>query len=282
MQNPADIPDPVDQPTEARLDSVPEPSPSAQTFPLYQETPSLRDVLLNSEGMPSQTAILGVCDDQLPVLLDLNDPAPGSVLVISDERQQELDLLRVAVISVALRNTARGVQFIVFSHMPESWNQWVDEQSLRRYCLGVIGAETNQAREWIYRLSEWAEQRANYQIEGPPVLVLFDTLSFMTRLSTDPRKKLDAIIHEGPQVRIWSIAAVSTALASSLSRQLDGFDTRLWGYSEDASIYTRLAGLSAAEARNFGVPGQFAVRVGPPGDQNWLKFRLPTLDGLLP
>jgi hypothetical protein len=102
----------------------------------------------------------------------------------------------------------------------------------------------------------------------------------MTRLSADARERLDTVIREGPQVRLWALAAVSTALASSLSRQLDGFSTWLWGYSEDSGFYTRMVGLSAVEARSFGAPGQFAVRVGPPGDRAWLKFGLPTLDNL--
>jgi hypothetical protein len=257
-----------------------QPTPSFDRFPI---TPSLRDLLLNSSSLPAQTAILGVANhDQLPVLLDLNDPAPGSLLVVGDERQQALDLLRVAVISVALRNTARGVQFIVFSHRPETWNQWVDEQGLQRYNLDVVSAESNQARDWIYRLAEWAEQRDNGQYGGPPVVVLFDTLSFMTRLLPDARQRLENLICSGPDVRIWSIAAISTALAGSLGRQLERFDTRIWGYTEDPAVYTRLAGVPAGDARNFGAPGQFAVRVGPAGEQDWLKFRLPSLDGLLP
>jgi hypothetical protein len=257
-----------------------QPAPSFDRFP---ETPSLRELLMNSSSLPAQTAILGVAnDDQLPVLLDLNDPAPGSLLVVGDERQQALDLLRVAVISVALRNTARGVQFIVFSHRSETWNQWVDEQGLRRYSLAIVSADSTQAHEWIYRLADWAEQRDSGQYSGPPVVVLFDTLSFMTRLLPDARQRLENLIRSGPDVRIWSIAAISTALAGSLGRQLEGFDTRIWGYTEDPAVYTRLAGVPAADARNLGSPGQFAVRVGPAGDPDWLKFRLPSLDGLLP
>lgn len=263
--------------------ALPDPDPEQESEDeLYLETPSLRELLLNGGSLPPQATILGVGSDQLPVLLDLNDPAPGSLLVVGDERHQALDLLRVAVTSLALRSTARGVQFIVFSHQPESWNEWIEEMNLRRYCLGVVGAESSQAREWIYRLADWGVQRSSDNRGGPPVLVLFDTLSFLTRLLPDARQRLEGLIRGGPDVRIWSIAAVSTALAGSLGKQLDVFDTRIWGYSEDSSVYTRLAGVHAAEAREFGAPGRFAVRVGPPGEQFWLKFRLPSLDGLMP
>jgi hypothetical protein len=246
----------------------------------FGHTPSLREVLTKSAGIPAHTVILGVVEDGLPVLLDLHDPTPGSLLIVGDERQQELDLLRSALASVILRNSARGVQFIVFSHLPEAWRQWVGELGWDRYCLDVVGADTPSAQEWIDLLSGWSIERQANLRSGPPVIILFDTLSFMTRLAAETREKLDDLIQTGPRGQFWPVAAVSTALANSLGRQLDVFKTRIVGFSEDAGVYSRLAGVDQAGAKGFGQSGQFVVRVGSGENSQVLKFRVPGLAGL--
>ncbi len=241
-------------------------------------TISLSLLLADCQDLPQQTAILGICDDGLPMLLDLKDPSPGSLLVVGDERQQQLDLLRTAVSSVVLRNSPRGVQFIVFSHLPDAWQDWVSGQGFDRYCMGVVGVDTPAAREWILRLTEWAEQRRMGERSGPPVLILLDTLNFIPKLSYDLRMKFELLVKEGPQEGVWPVAAISIALANSLARQVNIFQTLIFGYSEDPTFYTRVGGVEEGMAKNFGEPGVFAVKVGAEENEDWLKFRLPVLD----
>jgi hypothetical protein len=263
---------------EAAATSGEEPVKAVESF--FGRTPSLHEVLTKSAGIPAHTVILGVVEDGLPVLLDLYDPTPGSILIVGDERQQELDLLRSALASVIQRNTPRGVQFIVFSHLPEAWRQWVGEYGWDRYCLDVVGADTPAALEWIDLLSGWAIERQANLRSGPPVMILFDTLSFMTRLADETREELEDLIQNGPRGQFWPVAAVSTALANSLGRQLDVFKTRIVGFSEDAGVFSRLVGGDQSGAKNVGQSGQFVVRVGSGENFQLLKFRVPGLTGL--
>ncbi len=258
------------------------PSPSVQQLHLHptptQRMPTIQEFFAENPGLPHHAALLGINEDDLPVLMDINDPGPGALLVVGDERQQQIDLLRVAVSSLILRNSPRNVQFIVLSHLPEAWQDWVSKHGYERYCLGVFRAEDEKTREWIQTLSEWVEERQQGKRGGPPILILLDTLSFLPKMEYDLRVKFETIAKEGPQQRIWPFGAISVALANSLIRQIRIFSTIIYGYTEDLNFYVKVGGQDVQVAKNFGKPGQFAVKVNAADGQTWLRFRLPTLE----
>ncbi len=161
----------------------------------------LKELLAQYNNLPSQAVILGVCDDGLPLALDLSDAAPGAVLAIGDVREEQIGLLRTAVASVCSRNSPRGVQFLVFSHQPESWQTWITQNGFNRHCIGIENAQEDTLQERILQLVDWAEQRRLGQRVGPPVLLVIDTLVFLPRLEYEIRFNLDWLIKEGPQVQ---------------------------------------------------------------------------------
>jgi hypothetical protein len=233
---------------------------------------SLINLLENNSNLPGQAVVLGICEDGLPLALDLNDPSPGSLLAMGDAREEQIQLLRMAVASVALRNSPRAVQFLVFSHQPDLWQKWVSEHGFDRHCLAIEEAQEDSVCEWIIRLADWTEQRRLGQRSGPPVLLVIDTLTFLPRLAYDIRLNFDWMIKEGPPAQIWTMAAISTDLAASLGiRMLRSFQSRILGCAKDPTVFSRLAGLDEQQAAVFNQPGRFAVQVG----DHWLHFQLP-------
>jgi hypothetical protein len=229
---------------------------------LFQQHPDL----------PGQSIVLGVCEDGFPLVLDLFDPGPGALLSIGDDRESQLALLRNAIDSAASRCSPRQLQFLVVSHQPQAWRAWVKDRGFQRHCLAVAGADDESVHEWLLRLADWTEQRRQGQLSGPPVLLVMDTLSFLSRLAYDVRLNFDWMVKESPPAQIWPLAAVSTELASSLGqRALRVFQSRILGFSRDTLVFTQLAGISEQEASYFGEPGRFAVRVG----ESWIHFHLP-------
>ncbi len=233
----------------------------------------LEQLLQQNPALPDQAAVLGVCSDGLPALLDLQDPAPGAMVVIGDERELQVDILRTAVASIAMRNSPRIAQFLVFSCEPEQWLNWAKAQGFDRHCLAIERAEPETVRDWIIRLADWTEQRRLGQSSGPSVLLVIDTLSFLTGLDYDIRLNFEWMAKEGPPAQIWPVAVISTDLAKTLSsrRLLRAFQTRVIGYANQPADYIPLAGLDAQSAETFGRRGEFAVRLG----EGWLRFRLP-------
>lgn len=266
--------------TASRADTEQEPAPRSapavvpvQPPPQQRKpAPSIDSFLRQHPELPAQTALLGICDDGLPVLLDLFDPTPGALIAVGDEREAQLELLRSAVSSMVARNSPRAVQFVVLSCHAQAWREWVVQQGFERYCLGVEDADGELVREWVLRLADWTEQRRLGQRSGPPVLLVMDTLSFLPRMSYDVRLNFEWMVREGPQAQIWPLGAISTELAKVLHsrRMLREFQTRILGYAANPAVYGELAGLPQNSLDDFNEPGRFAVQVG----DNRLRFRL--------
>jgi hypothetical protein len=245
---------------------------SGETENEWHISPSLVDLINQNPDLPPQSIILGVCEDGLPLALDLFDPAPGALLVMGDVRADQLDLLHFAVTSSVSRNSPRAVQFLVISHQPETWQSWISYSGYDRYCITVTSAQGDQVGDWIVRLADWTEQRRLGQRSGPPILLIIDTLAFLPHLPYDIRLNFDWMIKEGPQAQIWPLAAISTDLAISLSpRMLRSFQSRFIGSIEKAEVYQRLSGMDEQQTAEFNRPGCFSVQVG----ERWLQFSLP-------
>lgn len=267
-----------DEPSRTPVASVSTPSPRPE---VVQPAPapiqasrslSLERLLELHPGLPRETAVLGVGEDGLPVLLDLNDPTPGSLLLIGDEREKHLDMLRSVVASTAKRNPPRALQFLVITDDTLAWHGWIEAQGYDRHCLAIVDRKSEEAQFWVMRLADWTEQRRMEGRGDPPILVLIDTLDFLPNVPYDVRLNFDWMIKEAPPARIWPIASISTQLALSLgSRMLRAFQGRLLGNACDAAVYTRLGGVEGQPSVNFVPPGEFAVKVG----DDWLRFQAP-------
>lgn len=194
------------------------------------------------------------------------------MLVIGDERNSQLELLRNAIDSAVSRNSPRKVQFLVISHQPRVWRSWVDERGFNRYCLAVVGSEEEGLPGWVLRMADWTEQRRLGKISGPPILLVMDTLSFLSRLASDVRLNFDWMVKEGPPAQIWPLGTISTELVSSMgARTLRLFQGHILGFAKDPQVYAQLVGLSEQEVVHFNEPRHFAVQV----DQHLIHFRLP-------
>ena len=247
--------------------------PAARTEPAGgpAASPRLNALLQGLVGLPSQTALLGVCDDDLPILLDLADPAPGALLVACDDREERMAALRTLVHTAAALNSPRNVQFLVLSSQPQEWQAWIDGLPAVRHCLAIEGLEDGSCDRWLLKLSTWADQRRTGSASGPAVLLIVDDLSAATRLEYDARVNFDWLVKEGPAVKIWPMAAAAAESLPGLGRWVRLFKSRVLGYTVDPEVYRQAAQLNDEELTMFAEPGLFAVRI----QENWLKFRIP-------
>jgi hypothetical protein len=247
------------------------PAPTPQSSPRVTPPPTLTDMLTRLHGLPPQTAILGVCDDRLPVLLDLADATPGALLVAGDQRKRRQELLRVLVETSALLNSPRSVQFLILSAQPEEWQEHLQDMQVARHCLGIERISDEGAGRWLAKLAGWTDQRRKGASSGPAVLLVVDDLSAMLDLEYEARVNFDWLIKDGPAVKIWPVVAMDAHQTPHLTRWLRLFKSRILGHAFDESVYRQLAPLNEKESANFLEEDRFAVQVG----ETWLKFRIP-------
>lgn len=250
-----------------------EPDENERAGTMHRNELNLEHLLQQFPDLPSQAMVLGVCEDGLPVLIDLNDPTPGAVLILSDERDQQIEMLRTAIASVVTRSSPHQVQVVILSSEPQDWQKWVAGRGFQRHTIAIERAESEIAGDWILRLADWTEQRRLGQLGGPAVLLVMDTLSFLPNLAYDVRLNFEWMAKEGPPAAVWPLATCSTDLAKVLNSRhlLRAFKTRILGFARDSAETGRLVNLSEEIAADLSHTGQFMVQAG----ENWLRFRLP-------
>ena len=226
-------------------------------------------------NLPAQTAILGVCDDRLPVLIDLADPAPGALLVASDDEALRTRLLRTLLQTAAALNSPRSVQFLILSTRPAEWQTWLEGLDAARHCLGIDSLLDGNPDRWLLKLSGWADQRRTGSSSGPAVILVVDDLTAVPRMEYDARVNFDWLVKEGPGVRIWPVGALAVEETPDLARWVRLFKTRILGPAADPALYRQLAAIEEPERASLVGESQFAVRI----DENWLKFRVPVQPG---
>jgi len=231
-------------------------------------SPAFEAVLKQLVGVPRETALLGVCEDGLPVLLDLNDPAPGSLLVCADDFDLRMGVLRTLLQSAMALNSPRHVQFLVLSARPQEWQDWLPENE-SRHCLGVEEIREEGAARWLLKLSTWADQRRTLGKDGPSVLVMIDDLSAATRLEYEARVNFDWLVREGPAVKIWPVASAAAESLPGLGRWARLFQSAILGAALDAEVYRESFQLGEEELALFTDAERMAVRI----QNQWLKFR---------
>jgi DNA segregation ATPase FtsK/SpoIIIE-like protein len=99
----------------------------------YPGFPTLENVLAKIAPLPEHGLFLGVASDGLPLLLNLNDPAPGQVLILGDDHTGKTDFLQGVARAVSLTHHPRFVRFAVVTPCIEEWVGWNDYP----HCLGL-------------------------------------------------------------------------------------------------------------------------------------------------
>ena len=129
-------------------------------FPVQSVTEYLKEL----GPMPTEALVLGKCTDGLPLLLNLYDPKPLSVLMISQFDKAFLASVAVAIQSILDTKISYGV----ITDRPEQWT-WADSS-----CVGVFSAYHRSAEDFILSAASWAHgNKSSKEV----VIVLLDNFS---------------------------------------------------------------------------------------------------------
>jgi hypothetical protein len=233
---------------------------------------TVRQMLAKYTGVPAQTAMLGVCDDGLPVLLDLTDDHPGPILVTADDACGKTELMQTILNTAITSNSPYEVKYSVIASNPDEWSIY-NNPSNSSHCMSFQGYFESGAGETIMRLAEIAEQRRVGKEEGAAILLMIDDLRFMPKADFDVRINFEWLLKNGPSQQIWPVVSLPTQSAMEMSRMVTYFRTRLIGHMP-ASTNTRLSLYSGLDTECLEPGKQFAVRV----QDQWLNFWAPAVD----
>jgi hypothetical protein len=228
--------------------------------------PALEEILAQNTSIPRDSLMLGVAMDGLPILLNLNEPAPCPIVVIGEGGSGKTNLLKNLARATDLVQDPADIQFGVVTHFPDEW-QALDASP---GSMGVWPANHDSAFQFIHKIVEWARQ----PIHGRQVMVLFlDDLAALTNTSDQVQEDLRWLLVNGAGNQVWTIASLNIVRAVRMKAWLELFNTYIFGYIQQPSMARIITAGALSDFENLTPGSEFDIKQ----QDNWLRFWLPAL-----
>jgi hypothetical protein len=231
--------------------------------------PDLQAVLGVLAPLPSGSALLGICDDGLPLLLDLKNPSPGSLLLVGDLSPANRNLLRLILASIVLLHDPGEVDLHLVTDRPETYRRLLDVPGAVRIHSPYDPQLPELIRDFACRANQRLSGRQTARIA---VLGIEDLETVVSQLSEDRLSELAWLASTGPMEGSWVLAGLDAAHFGELDPVLfQAFRTRLVGSSADRKTGEYLSGLPAAVGSSLDPGVGYCVKFA--GDL--IRFWLP-------
>lgn len=190
--------------------------------------PSMERLIRESGASMPYALALGICEDQLPLLLYLTNPAPGALLITGDSGAGKTRLLRSAVYSAILMNKPDQLNFYILSDTKAEYTDLAEFEHCRK--LGSL----SEAPQIIDELTQIADQR-KLKPADQIILIAVENIAWVAQnLNLTMLTKLHHLIKHGPRLGIWMIATFSTSEIDEVEPALlEAFRTHLIGSIKD-------------------------------------------------
>jgi len=229
-------------------------------------------LLSSVQPIPKQSLLLGQCKDGLPFLMDISDPAVGSILISGDQGCGKTQHLQVMIDSALRSNTPSELQVSILTHNPQDWVYMQENKQYKRYFQDIHAWYDHRAERTIQTLTELADTRREGKNRTPMVIFILDDINFIQDLSYEAQVNLRWLLAYGSQSGVWLIATVKSAYADSFGFWLEPFRTRILGRIRAVNNAHILAIRNDYQVL-FMEPSKFRVWSGT----EWMTYRLPIL-----
>jgi len=227
--------------------------------------PTLQEVLGAEETREPYTILLGLCDDGLPLTLNLTNPAPGSVLITADQGAGKTRLLHSILDSVALINSSDQVSFNIIT---TDVNEYTDLAEWPN-CQKLVAFDSPSAMTLLQELYDTSEKRRSEPAQLVLILVIEELASFIRKTSANQFSQLMRLIKHGPRLGIWVFASLSASAIEQIDPAvLDAFRTHLLGFIDDSELANYLARTDDCPSSQLTEGTQFCAFV----DGDWFSF----------
>ena len=241
---------------------------SDMPVPFEEKKASLQELLERIGPLPPFSALIGVCEDGLPFLLDLEDPSPGSILAVADEHSGKTGLLRAILASASALNPSDRVSFTVMAPNPGEYDNLY---GLEGNCY-VLSTFDRAASELVVELAELASQRINGRNRGSiEILAIDDLAAFVQNNDYEVNCYLKWLIAHGPHGSVWPVAAIKT---SQLWRIRDGIYEAFGTFFIGRTSSYQLPSEASLPPARLDIPGVFTAQIG----EEWMRFWIPEIN----
>ncbi len=150
------------------------------------------------------TLFIGIADDGLPILLNMDDPKPGAMLFVGDEHTGKTPQLKTIAAALSVTHKAEEVRFAVLTAFPSRWQDLKDSPNL----INIFASSDPGVSAFLEGLINWASVNRN---TSQRILLLIDNIHrILQDIPLDARDNLMWLLRQGAQYGIWSFATLQT------------------------------------------------------------------------
>ena len=229
----------------------------------FAAAPSLEEMLDRIGPLPKKSLFFGQAEDALPVLLDLSNPRPGSILVTGDRGAGKTRLLQVIARFAISTHLSQEIQYGVITSRPREWKDLANTP----HCVGIFPMEAKSTVEFLHALALWTCME---KTQRQYVLLMIDGLDALTGLNPSICQEIHTLLAQGPANQTWPIATINPSRAGFAGDWLQHFHTRVFGSTGSGHAWED-AGDGPAELESLSKGMEFSVKKSP----GWIKFRIP-------
>lgn len=219
----------------------------------------LADIINQFSPLPAYSIMLGVCDDGLPLMLDLTEPGAGSFLIAGDRQSANRAMIRCILETALSHATDREIRIHYFANEEEDIAAKASDSSSQK-SIRFGSREAGMVIEGLWKLIGDREKNN----ENIPIhLLILDHLEKV--LEYHPSEKtaeLINILQYGPSVGVWAIGAVETRdINTNLFELIEAFPSRIISKVEDKAMARYLTGVPYADLSDLSAYEAF-IRAG--------------------
>ncbi len=179
--------------------------------------PSLADLLERVASLPPFTITLGGCEDGLPFLLDLTNPAPGSLLAWGQAGSGKRQWLRGIVTSAVVQNDPDEVMVSLVTTNLETYAGLAQSEC----CHEALACDDPAVADLLDDLAWEIEQRKRGAPPEPALLLVIDDLIALQHAVDEVTfERLCRVVRHGPRSRVWCVASVDPQLLPKAAERM--------------------------------------------------------------
>ena len=181
-----------------------QPAAARQSEPgLFINKRKLAKVLDEVGPFTEDTLFIGIADDGLPILLDLEDTDTGSMLFIGDRKAGKNPQLKTIAAALEFTHTPEQIKFAVITDDPNRWRDLQDSPNL----INIFSYYSPGTPSFLEGLVNWTSVNRN---SSQVIVLLIDNVNHMIHMPPDARENLSWLLRYGAEHKVRIFATLET------------------------------------------------------------------------
>ena len=195
----------------------------------------LSAILSEFMPFPKLSVVIGLCTDGLPLMIGLDNPKSGSILMAGHDRYELTQILKTMVTSGCQISNPQDVSIVLITKNPDDYTGLTSYPHFQ----AILSPFERSTGETVIEIASVLEQRRTGRERGAAIMLMIDGFEDFSAMLSDYSVMLNlrSLVAKGPNSTIWPIITTSVNMARNVNYQLGGFGTLILESSEYAYTY---------------------------------------------